>query len=211
MRGIISMMGKTHLAVGISTSLLFMQPKTKSEMIISVIGGAIGGIMSDVDVKIDKSNKFAQKASMDALYGEITAIVLTVVLLIADYIGDGGICTKIIEAPMLPAIGAGVFIVLTIIGELSKHRDKTHSLLFMILCTIAVVLINISLGVAFFIGFASHLSIDLFNKQPIRLLYPLKKGICFKLCYADRVGNELFFSIGVGIIGLYLTLGTVIF
>lgn len=36
---------------------------------------AVGGVMSDIDVKIDCSNKFVKKASLDALYGEIAALV----------------------------------------------------------------------------------------------------------------------------------------
>ncbi|MCF0123208.1 MAG: metal-dependent hydrolase [Ruminiclostridium sp.] len=64
-------------------------------------------------------------------------------------------------------------------------------------------LIDNELGVAFFAGYLSHLLIDLFNKSPERLFYPLKKEVCFKVCYADRLGNELFFSVGVAIVTLY--------
>ena len=65
------MMGKTHIAVGLAAAYAITQPKTMSEFAIATVGGSIGGIMADIDVKIDNSNKFAAKASLDALYSEI--------------------------------------------------------------------------------------------------------------------------------------------
>lgn len=62
------MMAKTHIAVGVASAMLITQPKTKTEFVVAVVGGSVGGVMSDIDVKIDRSNKFAQKASLDALY-----------------------------------------------------------------------------------------------------------------------------------------------
>lgn len=141
-----------------------------------------------------------------SIYGEIAAIILSVALLFADFMAGGGIFKSIIEKPIVPIVGTFGLIVLVILGERSKHRDRTHSLVFLVLFTIAVGLINIPIGVAFFFGYASHLIIDLLNKSPERLFYPLKKGICFKICYADRLGNELLFAVGIGIIGLYLAM-----
>lgn len=200
------MMSKTHIAVGVASSLLITQPKTKEEVIVSIIGGAIGGVLSDIDVKINNSNKHALKYSMDALYGELAVIILTVALLFSDYINNGGICSSIIEKPIFPIIGGVMFILLTVIGECSKHRGRTHSLLFMILYGISSAMINVSLGFAVLIGYASHLIIDLFNKSPILLLYPLDKEICLKLFYADGFVNELLFIIGLGFVGFYLVM-----
>lgn len=198
------MMSKTHLAVGMATSMMLMQPKTKSEFVVSIIGGAVGGIMSDIDVKVDKRNQYAQKASMDAVYGQIIAAMLTIVMIVCDFIIKGGLCDTILSNPKLPLVGVVLFIVLVILGKLSKHREKTHSILFLILFTLVTGLINISLGISLFFGYASHLIVDLFNKSPIRLFYPLKKGICFKLCYADRLCNELLFTGSISLIILYL-------
>lgn len=60
------MMGKTHIAVGIAAAYLITHPQTAPEFIIATVGGSIGGVMADIDVKIDTSNKYAAKASMDA-------------------------------------------------------------------------------------------------------------------------------------------------
>ncbi len=71
------MMGKTHIAVGIAAAYAVMHPQTVPEFIIATVGGSLGGVMADIDVKIDTSNKFAAKASLDALYGEILAIAIS--------------------------------------------------------------------------------------------------------------------------------------
>lgn len=200
------MMGKTHIALGIAAAYVITQPNTMSEFIVATVGGSIGGVMADVDVKIDSGNQFAAKASLDALYGEILAIAISGGALAVDYFTGGSILRGIIGHLPRFAVGAVMFVALTMIGELSKHRDRTHSLLALVLFSVSVFLIEPHIGLAFAIGYGSHLIIDLFNKSPIRILYPLKKGICFKICYADRLGNELLLVGGVFIIVLYIFL-----
>ena len=190
------MMGKTHIAVGIATAFAIMHPKTMQEFIISTVGGSIGGVMADIDVKIDTRNKFAAKASLDALYGEILAIAISATSLTANYFAGGTILQGMTENIPKFIIGTVLLIALIIIGEISKHRDRTHSIAAWGLFSISVFLIEPHIGIAFAIGYGSHLLIDLLNKSPIRLLYPLKKGFCLKLCYADRLGNELILIIG---------------
>lgn len=202
------MMGKTHIAVGIATAYLIMQPKTISEFAVATAGGSIGGVMADIDVHIDRSNKYALKASLDALYGEILAIAISIGALAGDYFTGGNVLRGIIEQWKPSVVGALMFIALTVIGEKSKHRDRTHSLLACALFSISVALIEPHIGIGFAVGYASHLIIDLFNKAPVRILYPKPGGICFKRCYADRLGNELFLVGGVFIIILYTFLSS---
>lgn len=83
------MMGKTHIAVGIAAAYLITHPQTAPEFIIATVGGSIGGVMADIDVKIDTSNKYAAKASMDALYGEILAAAISVGALAATTSQEG--------------------------------------------------------------------------------------------------------------------------
>lgn len=198
------MLGKTHLAIGVASALVLVQPQSLNEIATTIIGGAVGGVLCDIDVKIDISNKYAQKASLDALYGEIAAVLLTMAILIADWLNEGSILYKIIREKEIAMIGIIMFVVLTIIGERAKHREKTHSLLFLMMFTIAVGFVNIPIGIAFFFGYASHLLIDLLNKSPEQLFFPLKKGVCFKVCYADRFGNEILFAVGIAVTAFYL-------
>lgn len=204
------MMGKTHIAVGIASAYLIIQPKTATEFVAATVGGSIGGIMADIDVKIDRSNMYAQKASMDALYGEILAAAISSCALIGDYFSGGQIVQTIMSHWQTSIIGAALFIALTILGETSKHRDRTHSLLALILFSASVFLFSVPIGTAFLIGYSSHLLIDLLNKSPIRILYPSKKGFCLKVCYADRLGNELLLIGGVSIITLHLFLNALL-
>lgn len=204
------MMGKTHIAVGIAAAYLITQPQTAPEFIIATVGGSIGGVMADIDVKIDTSNKYAAKASMDALYGEILAAAISVGALAGDYFTGGNILQGAVANLTRFIIGAVLFIVFTIIGERSKHRDKTHSLLAMLLFSASVYLMESRIGFAYLVGYGSHLLVDTFNKSPIRVLYPLKKGVCLKLCYADRLGNELLLVGSVLIMVLYIFLHTLL-
>ncbi|MDE7105458.1 MAG: metal-dependent hydrolase [Ruminococcus sp.] len=57
----------------------------------------------------------------------------------------------------------------------------------------------------FAIGFGSHILLDCLNKKPVRVFFPVKKGICFKLCYAAKTANQAFLV--VGIISTILLLG----
>ena len=197
-------MSKTHIAVGIATTYLIMLPKTVSEFTVATVGGSIGGVVADIDVHINWENKYATNASLDALYGEILAIAISASALAVDYFIGGNVLKNIIKQDEISMLGAAMFIILAVIGELSKHRDRTHSLLACLLFSISVILIEPHIGLGFAIGYVSHLVIDLFNKKPIRILYPKKKGICFNLCYANRLGNKLFFLVGMFIIILYI-------
>lgn len=200
------MMAKTHIAVGVASAMLITQPKTKTEFVATVVGGAVGGVMSDIDVKIDCSNKFAKKASLDALYGEIAALVIAVGALLADYFSSCLIIHRITNNLPFYVIGIAALVVLIVLGERSTQRDWTHSLIAMILFSVTACLIDIPIGLAFSVGFASHLIIDLLNKSPERLFFPVKKRICFKVCYADRLGNELLFAVGAGFAVFYTLL-----
>ena len=194
------MMGKTHLTVGIATAMLVVRPSTKVEFITAIIGGALGGVLPDIDVKIDRSNKYSKKASMDALYSEIAVSILIFSLAVIDYSSNFAILHSITENGYIPAIGIVCFLVLFIFGEKSRHRDKTHSILFMILFALSICLVSVPIGVATAVGYLSHLTLDLLNKSPERLFYPLKRGICFKICYAEGMGNELLFSVGLSVL-----------
>ena len=200
------MMGKTHIAVGLASSYLLLQPSTPPQFAAATVGGCIGSIMADIDVKIDRSNKYALRASLDALYGEILAVGISIAALASNYLSGGTIIQAALAHWQQSLIGVAFLIVLIAIGEASTHRDRTHSLLAMLLFSFSVLLIDKSIGIAFAVGYASHLIIDLFNKSPIRILYPLKKGFCLKVCYADRFGNELLLVTGTCIIILYVFL-----
>ncbi|MDD6449142.1 MAG: hypothetical protein PUF78_05415 [Lachnospiraceae bacterium] len=45
------MLGKTHIAVGVTASLAIVQPATPISLLSTIAGGAIGGWICDIDVR----------------------------------------------------------------------------------------------------------------------------------------------------------------
>lgn len=196
------MMGKTHLVMGIAAAMAVLQPHSYPGFAAAAVGGAIGGIMADVDMKLNHSSRHSKKR--DVLYTRLAAMVLAVSVLMGDFFRGGRIYCFLLENWMRSAMGVAGFFVLAVIGACCPHRGATHSLLFLALFTLAAAQINPSIGTAFFLGYASHIGMDLLNKSPVKLLYPMKKGFCLKLCHADGFANELLFFVGVGVIAAYL-------
>lgn len=184
------MMSKTHLTMGVAISVALTQPKTVPECFLSIIGGAVGGILCDIDT-LDNDYK------CDALSGQLIALGITAALFALDYFLNTGICTYLLSRNrVLLIIGGIMYLIPWVIGFISEHRTFTHSLTAMLLFTIAVLLICPTLVVSFVIGYLTHLALDLLNKKDLRLLYPLKFGLCFHLCYASKTANTVFMYVG---------------
>ena len=86
------MMSKTHLAVGMATSLAVIQPTSFQECAIAVIGGAVGGVLADNDILDNDYHA-------DALIGQLLAIGLVAITFLFDYFFDFGICIAISPTP----------------------------------------------------------------------------------------------------------------
>lgn len=205
------MMGTTHLVLGISSALLVSQPKDAIGIAAALIGGSIGGVMADIDVKLDFENKFESRYSWDALGSELVALLLSMSILFVDTkYNKLNIITSVLDNKLMAIIGGIFFVILLIIGFNSKnrHREKTHSLLALILSSLSLILVNKSIGICYAIGYASHLLVDILNKSGMMLFYPFgkKTGICLKLCYADKLANQLFFGLGLSTIAIYIYL-----
>lgn len=185
------MMSKTHIAIGVASALLITQPHDITSCLTAVIGGAVGGIMSDIDVRSNKKCR-------DALYGRLIALGLTIIALFIDFFIGKEIINYIIspERRIIVIIGAILFAISILTGMAQLHRRATHSLLALLIMSAEVYMICPILGITFAIGFASHLAIDLFNKKPILLFYPLKKGAYFNLCYASKTANFVLMVVG---------------
>jgi inner membrane protein len=192
------MMSKTHIAVGVAASLAVLQPQTVSACIPVVLGGAVGGLLSDVDVR-------ASVHSRDASQGRAIDAVLVVVLLVADWATKGEL-TSYFLAHLGPQQVAGTlaFLGLSVTGALSAHRSFTHSLLGLVLFAGTLWLVCAPAVPAFVVGFASHVALDALNKTPVRVLYPAKRGFCLGLCRADGAVNEALLLVGILVTGAML-------
>ena len=185
------MMSKTHLAVGIATSLAVIRPQTIQGCAITVIGGAVGGVLADNDI-LDNDYQ------ADALIGQLLAFGITAIVIVLDYFFQLGICSSIYTHPLLPIIGGIGFVILYIIGFLSEHRTFTHSFLALILYTLTAWLIYKPIALAVSVAYLSHILLGVLNKRKVPVLYPLEFGICLKLCYANKTANKAFMYVGLG-------------
>lgn len=132
--------------------------------------------------------------------------MISIGLLAADWTLRGGICIYILQRRFWALAGLVISMLLVAMGELNKtHRGKTHSLLALLLSSVGVAFVHPCIAGAYAIGFISHIISDLFNKSEVRIFYPFdKKGICFKLCYAEKMANQIVCAIGMTIIFVYL-------
>ena len=184
------MMSKTHLTVGIATALAVIPIDAPSKCAIVVAGGAVGGVIADVDTL---NNDYKH----DALIGEVLAFVIIGILGVFDYLLHWGIYQAIVENKALAIFGALSFLVMWIVGFIQDHRGFTHSIVSMILYSVSLGLVSIPFGIACFCGYLSHLILDLINKKGIQLFFPAKKKLCLKWCYANKTGNTVLMWIGI--------------
>ena len=197
------MMGKTHLAVGVASALLVTHPQTMTECVVSVLGGAIGGTLCDVDL-FDQDNRHA-------LRGQLLAVALLAVAFFLDRILHTGVFFRMLNPNRVLASMGGIgFMVLWLLAVKSSHRSFSHSILALMLFTAAVHTAMPPVTLGFFVAFVSHLVLDLLNKKGIRLLYPLRKGISFGLCYADGWLNKILLRLGTLLSVILLFYGMVL-
>lgn len=181
------MKGRTHVAAGITAALLITRPAEPRACFAAVIGGAIGGALSDIDT-LDNDR------GHDALIAQLVPFGLTALLIAADTLLGSGFCARALNAdPTSMYAGLLLYALLWIIGFRSPHRSFTHSLPALALYTGAAGLVCPVLTVPYAVGFLSHIVLDLTNRKRIRLLFPLKGGLCLKLFRADGLADTLVF------------------
>lgn len=185
------MLGKAHITCGIAAALAVSLPSTPVDCIICAVGGAAGGILCDMEVRSAKRDR-------DALVSRIIVLVMTAAALIADSMFHLGLRDLLISDHVARAAsGLLIMVLLCIMGRFSEHRSFTHSLLYSFLLALGAAQILPLFGYAVGAGCLSHLFLDLLNKKPLRLFYPLKKGFCLKLFYADRLASRVCMWLGL--------------
>ncbi len=183
------MLSKTHLVCGIATSLTVLQPQSPKELAVAVIGGALGGSIPDIDIIKSRTN-------LDSIITQSTAFIIATAAVFCDYYFNYGILRYLRMHPGSAVTGAVLYIALMVIGFYAPHRSFTHSIAAMLLFTAAVRMIYPQLTNAYLLGYVSHLALDLLNRKPEELFYPIRKGICLKLCYSNRKANRFLFTAG---------------
>jgi len=186
------MMGKTHIFCGIAAALAISRPDSPEGCITAIIGGAAGGIISDMDMRDTRSK--------DTIYSRLIAAGIIAAALLTDLAAGIGVIDRIKAAfDRDSVIGAGIFIALCIFGILQPHRKFTHSIVALCLYSSAVGMMHLPLCIPFAAGFASHIALDFLNKKPIMIFWPIKAGICLSLCYSNKFADKLLLFCGVAL------------
>lgn len=187
------MQSKTHLTIGVASSLAICAPVTTEGILVSIIGGCIGGILCDIECRSTPEIR-------DALYGRIIATGVIGTILITDLLFlDAGIWKSILsQNHFITAVGTLVLLLTCYKGRFSKHRTFTHSLLYVLLISIGSACILPGLQIPVLAGGISHLTIDTFNMTPVPWLYPFrKKGISLKVFSASKLANTILMYAGL--------------
>lgn len=190
------MLGKTHIATGIASSLLVLQPSNTSELLATVTGGLIGGWICDIDCRDSNIDE-------GAIEGFILTVVFGGALLLLDNKLGAGMCDFFLtNFGIKSLIGLIIFAMCCIYGFSSSHRTFMHSIIGFALMTFSTSLFCFPITYAFAIGFISHILLDVLNKRGLQLFFPLKAKVCTNTCYSDGKENDFIF-----VITLMLSLG----
>lgn len=176
------------MAVGVATTLAVTHPDTITGVLMAVSMGAVGSLISDLDVDSSIANKKAN---------QIFPILLVILILavIIDLVFQVGLWRRIWNHNNLLKILGGViaFVGICLFGKHQPHRSFMHSFLALATLDVSLTLIYAPLVPYFTAGFLSHLAIDLLNKKKLKLLYPRKDGFSLKLCSSNGIVNKILF------------------
>ena len=194
------MLGKTHVSVGMAASLLVLQPVSVAPLACALLGGALGGWISDVDVR---GAKLAR--------GTIVSVCVVALAFASRFLSEMLSEVEALQAmapEMGPAsvAGAALFAAITLLGSATAHRTFTHSIVGCALWYVAACLLWPQIAPAFGVGLCSHLILDLLNKAPkgsMRLFFPLKTRVSLDVCRADGFANALVWSASVIVCVVY--------
>jgi inner membrane protein len=206
------MTGKTHMAVGLAASSLLLQhPKNRTEFGVFLGFAVIGSLMPDVDQKQSTLGHFINVIMMSILSALITIKIIGILPQYSSYIKDnlflGGIFQAVkgdilAMSNFFNIIGCLIIIINVIIARITGHRKFAHSFLGLISFSIGIFLLfGMAILKPFFIGYVSHMLIDLFNHKEEKLFFPSKFGVCMNLI---RTGGSIDHALAVGAIAIFL-------
>ncbi|BDR68238.1 membrane protein [Clostridium tetani] len=162
------MKGKTHLGVGIVTSIALYEKLSLDFNIISLGVVAFGSLLADIDHPKSMINKYI--LPFKNKFTKVIMYICIGIILLWYSIASGGM-------PHIKAIG-----ILFMFIAISTHRNGlTHSLTGMIIFSVVVGYIgNIynlyNIIYYFMIGYGSHLLCDMATPRGVPLFYPFKEG-----------------------------------
>ena len=129
------MLFRSHMIIGVASSLAITAPETAPEFLLAVGLGAAGAAISDIDVETSNIHRNMGKA--------ILLIIAAAVILGLDIFFKTGIVHKITRDNSILRIVAGclLFIIVCAFGKEQPHRSFMHSFLALLLldCVLGLV------------------------------------------------------------------------
>ncbi len=176
------MTGKTHCFTAVAAAVTIMQPIKPTTILFGASLAFLGGLTPDVDLF---QSQLGQKISKFII--GIFSVVIVLSLIKQQF--DFDIFAYFSLEEFLNSISQGIvlFLLLCSVGLNTKHRSFTHSILGGILFTFCMYLAFPRYYMYFFIGFASHIILDFFNKKGLQLFFPLEERVCIPLCKATNI------------------------
>lgn len=185
------MQGKTHNMVGIACALSVAGIINGGDVSIPVVAtsfvaGGFGALAPDFDVKESVGRSVLKR------FIKIGMILLLLYRLLNNYVCGVPLPMPISNTKVI--ISWSILAAIYFIGMHTKHRTFMHSLMVCIVSALCIYILLPNFALYYFIGYISHLLLDLLNKKPEQLLWPLPQGnVCLKLCASDGVVDALLF------------------
>lgn len=185
------MMGNTHKTAAAALAMTVCMNAPPSVFVRAITAAVVGASVSDVDSSQAGPRKYVPSilalivASACAVfaYGEVDA-------------------ERVIRSHPVECLIAAIDIVIVIACQfphkkesIFSHGGIMHSAAMMASIVFLVDRFLPSLAFPFFLGYSSHLVLDLFNYRGIMMLYPFRKRIGLKICHADGIMNNGLYGI----------------
>lgn len=194
------MTGRTHMAAGATVAVAaglatarLADPAAASTLLASMgdaslspaaflslaAAGAAGGMLPDADVATSEASRELRRAW--AALVALLALALALAAAGALPAGQDPLAwLQELAGRLGPDQLAGCMTLIAVcaVGRASGHRGFSHSLVALVATYAATRLALPPLAVPLALGYASHLALDLLNRSPLRLFWPLRRGIC---------------------------------
>lgn len=204
------MTGKTHMAVGLAaTSLLLQHPKNRMEFGVFLGFAVIGSLMPDVDQKQSTLGHFINVVLISLLAALVALKIIAIMPQYTDYIHNSSFLNGLFQAEtedilslsnVFTIIGCILIIINVIAARVTGHRHFAHSFLGLMSFSVGIYLLfGWWILKPFFIGYVSHMLIDLLNHKDEKLFFPSKFGVSFKLVRTGGMVDHAFAFIAIAV------------
>lgn len=187
------MMSKTHLSIGIAAALA-VAPATSEGLYYALIGGSIGSMICDID-------RSSEGTVRDAGVGWLITAVISAAVYLKETVFSGiGFTYRDLISNPWQLVCVVLLIGLLLFAISGAHRGFSHSLLMLACSFFFLFFISRRASLFYAIAFLTHILLDVLNKRPVRVLYPMKKGFCLYWFYCDGTANSVLMLAGAAAI-----------